>query len=158
MTPLAFVTQATELGIGVLEKELTKQYPRKSGSSEEAVTPATANTVTLADDYAQLNIRDQSQVPIFGRQVPSPYLPGGAIARRLHQMGQERQLPLTLLLEFVSEGHNIPEAVTMANCLRTLLPSLFTIPSSIGETLEWVPPPSWDMTFYATQPPQALYQ
>ncbi|KAJ1652963.1 Proteasome assembly chaperone 2 [Dispira simplex] len=146
MSPLPFVTQATELGIEVLEKELTKQYPRKltrspeggqpsgnavlkPGSSEETVSPATSNIDTLTGEYAQLNIRGQSEIPIFGRQVPSPYLPGGGIARRLHQLGQKRHLPLTMLLEFVAEGHNIPEAVTMANCLRVLLPSLFTVSS-----------------------------
>ncbi|KAJ1975508.1 hypothetical protein H4R34_004310 [Dimargaris verticillata] len=158
-TPAAFLAQAEKLGVPHLENELVKEYPKDpSHLSRQGLQSSFSNTTQqLATEYSHLSLKDQ--LTNATGSTKTPRIPGGGIARNLHQMAQRHQLPLTVLLEFVAEGDNIPESILMANCVNGLLNVLTTIDGAhrTGGLTDWVAPPSWH-SIYSTKVPQELYQ
>ncbi|KAJ1978015.1 hypothetical protein H4R35_002076 [Dimargaris xerosporica] len=158
-TPTEFLAQAEKMGVPQLETKLVKEYPKGPlyPSRPRLASPSSNATQQLANEYSHLSLKDQ---PTDATAFPkTPRIPGGGIARNLHQMAQRHQLPLTVLLEFVAEGDNIPESILMANCINGLLNVLATIdgPHRAAGLTDWVAPPSWH-SIYSTKAPQELYQ
>ncbi|XP_053427868.1 proteasome assembly chaperone 2 isoform X2 [Nycticebus coucang] len=81
-------------------------------------------------------------------------IPGGGITKALYDESSSKDIPLAVLLKFVSEGDNIPDALGLVEYLNEWLQIIK--PHSDDPTassLQWKIPSSWRLLFGSGLPP-----
>ncbi|XP_014635409.1 PREDICTED: proteasome assembly chaperone 2-like [Ceratotherium simum simum] len=81
-------------------------------------------------------------------------IPGGGITKTLYDEGCSKEIPVAVLLKFVSEGDNIPDALGLVEYLNEWLQIIK--PHSDDPTasaLPWKIPSSWRLLFGSGLPP-----
>lgn len=79
-------------------------------------------------------------------------IPGGGITKTLYEESYCKEIQMAVLLKFVSEGDNIPDAVSLVEYLNEWLQ--ITKPSSpTASALTWKIPSSWWLLLGRGLPP-----
>lgn len=79
-------------------------------------------------------------------------IPGGGITKTLYEESCSKEIQMAVLLKFVSEGDNIPDAVGLAEYLNEWL-QLIKPCSDNPTALPWKIPSSWRLLFGSGLPP-----
>nr|XP_031546049.1 proteasome assembly chaperone 2 isoform X3 [Vicugna pacos] len=83
-------------------------------------------------------------------------IPGGGITKTLYDEGCSKDIPVAVLLKFVSEGDNIPDALGLVEYLNEWLQMIKPCVQRDGPTaaaLPWKIPSSWRLLFGSGLPP-----
>uniref|UniRef100_A0A8C0E899 Proteasome assembly chaperone 2 n=1 Tax=Balaenoptera musculus TaxID=9771 RepID=A0A8C0E899_BALMU len=81
-------------------------------------------------------------------------IPGGGITKTLYDKGCSKEIPMVILLKFVSEGDSIPDALGLVEYLNEWLQIIKPCcddPSA--SALPWIMPSSWRLLFGSGLPP-----
>ncbi|XP_004714129.1 proteasome assembly chaperone 2 [Echinops telfairi] len=81
-------------------------------------------------------------------------IPGGGITKTLYEESCSRETPMAILLKFVSEGDNIPDALDLVQYLNEWLQIIKPcIDKPTASVLPWKIPSSWRLLFGSGLPP-----
>ncbi|XP_006897082.1 PREDICTED: proteasome assembly chaperone 2-like [Elephantulus edwardii] len=81
-------------------------------------------------------------------------IPGGGITKVLYKESSSREIPMMVLLKFVSEGDNIPDALSLVEYLNEWLQIIKpSVNDSTLSALPWKIPSSWKLLFGSGLPP-----
>ncbi|KAM9632750.1 proteasome assembly chaperone 2 [Trichechus inunguis] len=81
-------------------------------------------------------------------------IPGGGITKALYEESCCREIPMAVLLKFVSEGDNIPDALGLVEYLNEWLQIIKPcMDDSTVSALPWKIPSSWRLLFGSGLPP-----
>ncbi|KAI8349869.1 PAC2 family-domain-containing protein [Mortierella sp. GBAus27b] len=86
-----------------------------------------------------------------------PRIPNGGIARRLHSLSQEQEIPILSIVKFAMEGDNAPDAIFLANVLNTIFKVYVPNQQQAAQGEGWKFPKSWD-SLYGNTFHQDMYQ
>ncbi|XP_013368880.1 PREDICTED: proteasome assembly chaperone 2 isoform X1 [Chinchilla lanigera] len=109
------------------------------------------------NEIQSLNWQEMEKTPCIPEMSDSDYcvrIPGGGITRTLYQESCSKEIPMAVLLKFVSEGDNIPDALGLVEYLNEWLQIIK--PQSddpTPSTLPWKIPSSWKLLFGSGLPP-----
>ncbi|XP_007517240.1 proteasome assembly chaperone 2 [Erinaceus europaeus] len=119
------------------------------------VTPSLQNTVQ--NQLMNLNWEEMEKsprIPEINDSDTCIRIPGGGITKTLYEESCSREIPMAVLLKFVSEGDNIPDALGLVEYLNEWLHIIQ--PRSADPTtsaLPWKMPSSWKLLFGSGLPP-----
>ncbi|XP_007196286.2 proteasome assembly chaperone 2 [Balaenoptera acutorostrata] len=83
-------------------------------------------------------------------------IPGGGITKTLYDEGCSKEIPMVILLKFVSEGDNIPDALGLVEYLNEWLQIIkpcLQCDDPSASALPWKMPSSWRLLFGSGLPP-----
>jgi len=83
-------------------------------------------------------------------------IPGGGITKTLYDEGCSKEIPMVVLLKFVSEGDNIPDALGLVEYLNEWLQIIkpcLQCDDPTASALKWKMPSSWRLLFGSGLPP-----
>nr|KAF6423466.1 proteasome assembly chaperone 2 [Rousettus aegyptiacus] len=83
-------------------------------------------------------------------------IPGGGITKTLYDEGCSKEIAVAVLLKFVSEGDNIPDALGLVEYLNEWLQIIkphLQCDDPTSSTLPWKIPSSWRLLFGSGLPP-----
>ncbi|XP_008700344.1 proteasome assembly chaperone 2 isoform X1 [Ursus americanus] len=81
-------------------------------------------------------------------------IPGGGITKTLYDEGCSKEIPVVVLLKFVSEGDNIPDALGLVEYLNEWLQIIKPCcDDPTKSALQWKMPSSWRLLFGSGLPP-----
>ncbi|CAK7311257.1 Proteasome assembly chaperone 2 [Vulpes lagopus] len=81
-------------------------------------------------------------------------IPGGGITKTLYDEGCSKEIPVVVLLKFVSEGDNIPDALGLVEYLNEWLQIIKPCcDDPTAAALQWKMPSSWRLLFGSGLPP-----
>ncbi|XP_003406439.1 proteasome assembly chaperone 2 [Loxodonta africana] len=81
-------------------------------------------------------------------------IPGGGITKALYEESCSREIPVAILLKFVSEGDNIPDALGLVEYLNEWLQIIKPcVDAPTVSALPWKIPSSWRFLFGSGLPP-----
>ncbi|XP_044776804.1 proteasome assembly chaperone 2 isoform X4 [Neomonachus schauinslandi] len=81
-------------------------------------------------------------------------IPGGGITKTLYDEGCSKEIPVVVLLKFVSEGDNIPDALGLVEYLNEWLQIIKPCcDDPTASALKWKMPSSWRLLFGSGLPP-----
>lgn len=80
-------------------------------------------------------------------------IPGGGITKTLYDESCSKEIQMAVLLKFVSEGDNIPDAVSLVEYLNEWIQILKPSSDSPASALPWKVPSSWRLLFGSGLPP-----
>ncbi|KAF6089056.1 proteasome assembly chaperone 2 [Phyllostomus discolor] len=83
-------------------------------------------------------------------------IPGGGITKTLYDEGCSKEIPVAVLLKFVSEGDNIPDALGLVEYLNEWLQIIkphLQCDDPTASALPWKMPSSWRLLFGSGHPP-----
>lgn len=81
-------------------------------------------------------------------------IPGGGITKTLYDEGCLKEIPMVILLKFVSEGDNIPDALGLVEYLNEWLQIIKPCGENpTASALPWKMPSSWRLLFGSGLPP-----
>lgn len=81
-------------------------------------------------------------------------IPGGGITKTLYDEGCSKEIPVVVLLKFVSEGDNIPDALGLVEYLNEWLQIIKPCcDDPTASALQWKMPSSWRLLFGSGLPP-----
>ncbi|XP_049626093.1 proteasome assembly chaperone 2 [Suncus etruscus] len=94
-------------------------------------------------------------IPEIEDSEPCIRIPGGGITKTLYDESCSKEIPMVILLKFVSEGDNIPDALDLVEYLNEWL---YIIKRSCEDNhtrsaLRWKIPSSWRLLFGSGLPP-----
>lgn len=80
-------------------------------------------------------------------------IPGGGITKTLYDESCSKEIQMAVLLKFVSEGDNIPDAISLVEYLNEWIQILKPSSDRHTSALPWKIPSSWQLLFGSGLPP-----
>ncbi|XP_066208800.1 proteasome assembly chaperone 2 [Saccopteryx leptura] len=114
---------------------------------------------SVQNKFKSLNWEEMEKSPRIPEIRDSDFcirVPGGGITKTLYDEGCSKEIPMVVLLKFVSEGDNIPDALGLVEYLNEWLQIIKPHLQCDGPTasaLPWKMPSSWRLLFGSGLPP-----
>ncbi|KAM5222134.1 proteasome assembly chaperone 2 [Ctenodactylus gundi] len=119
------------------------------------LTPAMQENVQ--NKINSLNWQEMEKTPCLPEMSDSGYctrIPGGGITKALYDESCSKEIQMAVLLKFVSEGDNIPDALGLVEYLNEWLQIIQPQSDNpTASTLPWKIPSSWKLLFGSGLPP-----
>ncbi|XP_037364774.1 proteasome assembly chaperone 2 [Talpa occidentalis] len=104
-----------------------------------------------------LNWEEMEKIPCIPEIDDSEFcirIPGGGITKTLYDESCSKEIPMAVLLKFVSEGDNIPDALGLVEYLNEWLHIIKPCNDDpTSSALPWKMPSSWKLLFGSGLPP-----
>ncbi|XP_049476435.1 proteasome assembly chaperone 2 isoform X1 [Panthera uncia] len=112
---------------------------------------------TVQNKIKSLNWEEMEKSPCIPEIDDSEFcirIPGGGITKTLYDEGCSKEIPMVVLLKFVSEGDNIPDALGLVEYLNEWLQIIKPCcDDPTASALQWKMPSSWRLLFGSGLPP-----
>ncbi|XP_044790758.1 proteasome assembly chaperone 2 isoform X1 [Bubalus bubalis] len=119
------------------------------------LTPSMQKSVQ--NKIQSLNWEEMEKTPCIPEIDDSEFcvrVPGGGITKLLYDEGCSKEIPIAILLKFVSEGDNIPDALGLVEYLNEWLQIIKPhCEDPTASSLPWKMPSSWRLLFGSGLPP-----
>ncbi|KAB0368308.1 hypothetical protein FD755_020074 [Muntiacus reevesi] len=119
------------------------------------LTPSMQKSVQ--NKIQSLNWEEMEKTPCIPEIDDSEFcvrVPGGGITKMLYDEGCSKEIPIAILLKFVSEGDNIPDALGLVEYLNEWLQIIKPhCEDPTASSLPWKMPSSWRLLFGSGLPP-----
>ncbi|XP_061025816.1 proteasome assembly chaperone 2 [Eubalaena glacialis] len=121
------------------------------------LTPSVQKSVQ--NKIQSLNWEEMEKSPCIPEIDDSEFcvrIPGGGITKTLYDEGCSKEIPMVILLKFVSEGDNIPDALGLVEYLNEWLQIIkpcLQCDDPSASALPWKMPSSWRLLFGSGLPP-----